>query len=80
MTKFEYHVQLYSEPTPNGLTHCGLIMPNGDIDQVNIGLGNGLVLPGTKPLPEPMLTYMKYLLWHLHESPFTSAHEPNLCL
>ena len=24
--------------------------------QVNIGSGNGLVPPGTKPLPEPMLT------------------------
>ena len=27
--------------------------------QVNIGLGNGLVPLGTKPLPEPMLTYQK---------------------
>ena len=24
---------------------------------VNIGLGNGLVPEGTKPLPKPMLTY-----------------------
>ena len=24
---------------------------------VNIGLGNGLLPDGTKPLPEPMLTY-----------------------
>ena len=25
-------------------------------DEVNIGLGNGLVPSGNKPLPEPMLT------------------------
>ena len=24
---------------------------------VNVGLGNGLLADGTKPLPEPMLTY-----------------------
>ena len=27
---------------------------------VNIGPGNGLLPDGTKPLPEPMLTYHKY--------------------
>ena len=27
---------------------------------VNIGSGNGLLTDGTKPLPEPMLTYHKY--------------------
>ena len=27
---------------------------------VNIGSGNGLVPSGTKPLPEPMLSYRKY--------------------
>ena len=27
---------------------------------VNIGLGNGLLPDGTKPLPELMLTYRKY--------------------
>ena len=26
---------------------------------VNIGLGNGLLPDGTKPLPKPMLTYHK---------------------
>ena len=26
----------------------------------NIGSGNGLLPDGTKPLPEPMLTYRKY--------------------
>ena len=39
------------------LTHCGLVMPYGDIDWVNIGLGNGLVPSGNKPLPKPMLTW-----------------------
>ena len=36
------------------LTHWGLVMPF-EI-RVNIGLGNGLLPDGTKPLPEPMLT------------------------
>ena len=31
--------------------------PYGDIDQVNIGSGDGLLPDGTKPLPEPMLIY-----------------------
>ena len=31
-------------------------MAYGIIDQVNIGLGNGLLPAGNKPLPEPMLT------------------------
>ena len=39
------------------LTHCGLVMPYGDIDLVNIGLDNGLLPDGTKPLLEPLLTY-----------------------
>ena len=39
------------------LTHCGLVTPYGDIIWVNIGSGNGLLPEGTKPLPEPMLTY-----------------------
>ena len=34
------------------LTHCGLVMPYGDIDS-----GNGLLPDATKPLSEPMLTY-----------------------
>ena len=41
------------------LTHCGLVMPYDDIDLVNIGSGNGLLPDGTKPLPEPVLTYHK---------------------
>ena len=36
------------------LTHWGLVMPQ---IWVNIGSGNGLLPDGTKPLPEPMLTY-----------------------
>ena len=39
------------------LTHCGLMTSYGGIDWVNIGSGNGLLPDGTKPLPEPMLTY-----------------------
>ena len=31
-------------------------MPQDPIDDVNIGLSNGLVPLGNKPLPEPMLT------------------------
>ena len=34
-------------------------MPYGDIDLASIGSGNGSVPNGTKPLPEPMLTYQK---------------------
>ena len=36
-------------------THKGLVTPYGE--WVNIGSGNGLLRNGTKPLPEPMLTY-----------------------
>ena len=32
--------------------------------QVNIGSGNGLVLSGNKPLPEPMLTQFHVTIWH----------------
>ena len=38
-------------------TCCGPVMPYGDIDLVNIALGTGLLPDGTKPLPEPILTY-----------------------
>ena len=30
---------------------------------VNIGSGNGLVLSGSKPLPEPMLTQISATVW-----------------
>ena len=33
-------------------THCGLMMPYGDMD-----LSLGLLPDDTKPLPQPMLTY-----------------------
>ena len=33
-------------------------------DKSNIGSGNGLVLPGNKPLPEPMLTQIYVAIWH----------------
>ena len=32
-------------------------------DQVNIDSGNGLVLSGNKPLPEPMLTQIYDAKW-----------------
>ena len=32
-------------------------MPYGNIDLGNIGSGNDLLPDGTKPLPEPMVTY-----------------------
>ena len=41
---------------------------------VNIGSGDGLLLDGTKSLPEPMLTYHKYSSmdqWHLYKGNFT---------
>ena len=42
----------------NVLTHCRLMTPYGDITiWVNIGSGNGLLLDGAKPSPEPLLTY-----------------------
>ena len=39
------------------LTYCGLMTLYGTEIWVNIGSGNGLLPDGTKPLPEPMLTY-----------------------
>ena len=40
------------------LTHHSLVMPNSSIDlHQNIGPDNGLLPGGTKPLPEPVLTY-----------------------
>ena len=32
-------------------------------DQINLGSGYGLVLSGTKPLPEPMLTQIYVVIW-----------------
>ena len=41
------------------LIHCGLVTPYDDKDlgQHWLSSGNGLLPGGTKPLPEPMLTY-----------------------
>ena len=41
------------------LTHCCLVTPYGDIDLVKFGSVSGLLPDGTKPVPEPMLTYHK---------------------
>ena len=52
---FTGYFTIYSN---DSLTHCGLVTPYGDMEiWVNIGSGNGLLPDGTKPLPEPMLTY-----------------------
>ena len=46
---------------------------------VSIGSGNGLVPSGTNPLPEPMLTPIKAVLWHPPYSNSTiDVHEVNL--
>ena len=44
---------------------------------VNTGPGNGLLPDGTKPLPEPVLTYDQYVLWHLHERSFHDINTEN---
>ena len=35
-----------------------------DRELVNIGSGNGFLPDGTKPLPEPLLTYFIKVPWH----------------
>ena len=58
------------------MTHCGLVMPYGDRDRGNIGSGNGLLPDGTKPLPEPMLTYHQWSFVVFTLQQFTQeAHE-----
>ena len=44
------------------LTHWPLVIPHAirGLSQENYGSDNDLVLDGTKPLPEPMLTYNQY--------------------
>ena len=57
-------VKYWLAPARMTLTDCDLVMPYIDIglsDSVNIGLGNDLAPEGTKPLPEPMLTYYNQL-------------------
>ena len=41
--------------------------------RVNIGSGDGLLPDGTKPLPEPMLTYYQWVMCYSHER-FHSKH------
>ena len=41
------------------LTRCGLVTLYGDIDLGQHCSGNGLLPDGTKPSPEPMLTYLQ---------------------
>ena len=36
-------------------------MPKDLIDEINTDSGNGLVPPGKKPLPEPVLTHIHYI-------------------
>ena len=43
--------------TKIAVTHCGLVMQMVSGIWVTIGSGNGLLPDGTKPSPEPMLTY-----------------------
>ena len=60
-------------------THCGLVTPYDDIDLVNVGSDNGLLLDGTKPLPELMLTHHQWVLWKTHGSNLSgSSHGINL--
>ena len=62
------------------LTHCGLVKPYGDMDLVNIGLGNCLLPDGTKSIPEPILTNLQwgFVAFTWYEGNFTRhAHEIN---
>ena len=62
--KYFIDLTLTLRPEQNGrhfaygmLTHCCLVTPYGAKIWVNIGSGNGLLPDGTKPLPEPILTF-----------------------
>ena len=59
MTKLQYIYNARSRCAIKSLlTHCGLVTPYiASWNWVNIGSGNGLLPDGTKPLPEPILTY-----------------------
>ena len=50
---------IYALQLPLRLTHCGTVMPYDKVAYiwVNIGSGKRLLLDGTKPLPDPKLTY-----------------------
>ena len=62
---------MYHKNTPNSimcyksilkLNHCGLVTPYGDMIRVTnyFGSDNGLLPGGTKPSPDPMLTYHQW--------------------
>ena len=55
ITSFPLPLNITTHAKTIDLTHCGLVRPYGDRDQLT-GLGNGLLLDGTEPLPEPMMT------------------------
>ena len=66
-----WSILVLTNDTKCKLTLCGLVTPYGDIIWVNIGSGNGLLPDGTKPLPEPMLTYhqsglVAFTQWQFH--------------
>ena len=44
---------------------CPEVNATGPWWLLNIGSGNGLVLSGIKPLPEPMLTQIYIAIWHI---------------
>ena len=46
------------------LTHWLLVMHMTPQNWVDIGSGNGMVLSGTRPLPEPMLNYLGHFILH----------------
>ena len=45
-----------TDPGQRYLTRYGLVTMSGDIDQGQLGSGNGLLPDGTKPLTDPVLT------------------------
>ena len=68
-TDFKMTVVPYQEYiTLHPLTHCDLVIQSSDTTSwilVNIGLGNGLLPDGTKPLPEPILIYHQWERFYL---------------
>ena len=60
-SKCQPHFELLTDtPTPHPYRFNSLWLSDASMSSenlVNIGSGNGLLPDGTKPLPEPMLTY-----------------------
>ena len=52
----------------NMFTHCVLLTSYGSTNMINNGSGNGVLPNGTKPLPEPILTFHQWgpvaLIWN----------------